>query len=385
MKKLNYIIQAVCFSSIFILGCKESIDPPPEPITYFPVLEVSGSHYEIGHAIGETFESKISSSFSALQNIYSLIDTLISTDEERFYDQYLDTVTNTYPHFIQELQGMADGSNFPFRNFFISSMIPEYVHLLGLKNNDAVTGCSTVSFVHDGRLFLSHNEDGNYLLKDLLFIVKAHPTGKPSFNSLGLPGLILSVAPAMNDAGIFYSGNYVSGTEFVEGGIPYAFVERSIMEATTMDEAIAKVINTGVAYCFHINIASKNEKRIVSLEVTPDKYCMEEVDGFFVHTNHFIQAGMTQYTIPNENSESRYQVLKNLSDAFANKQDEVNGNLLTEFLSSHDQWVNSPCSHASAENHISATFGSTLFDITEETWRISFNNPCEKKFQNISF
>ena len=385
MKRFYYIIAVICFSSIFLSGCRESDDPPPEPITYFPVLEVSGSHYEIGYAIGETFKSKISTSFSALQNIYNLIDTLISTDQERFYDQYLDTVTKTYPHFIQELQGMADGSNLPFRNFFISSMIPEYVHLLGLKNHEGVTGCSTVSFVHDGKLFLSHNEDGNYLLKDLLFIVKAHPTGKPSFNNLVLPGLILSVAPAMNDAGIFYSGNYVTGTEFVEGGIPYAFVERSIMEATTMDEAIAKVTNTGVAYCFHINIASGNDERIVSLEVTPDKYYMEEVDGFFVHTNHFIQPGMTQYTIPNTNSESRYEVLKNLSDTFANQQGEVTGDLLTEFLSSHEQWINSPCSHGNAENHISATLGSTLFDITAGTWRISFNNPCEKKFQTIEF
>ena len=54
---------------------------------------------------------------------------------------------------------------------------------------------------------------------------------------------------------------------------------------------------------------------------------------------------------------------------------EVTGYLFTGFLSNHDQWINSSCSHGNAENRISATLGSTLFDVANGIWRISYNNP----------
>lgn len=388
MKTLGFIVRLLLLILVLTLllgmiSCAKSSDPEPE--ARFPVLEVSGSHYEIGYAVGERFQYQISESFSAMQKVFSTVEPLISQDPERFYTRYLDKVRDTFPQFIEELEGMADGSGLPFEKFFMATMITEYIYLIGLKSQEGAAGCSTVSFVRDGRLFLAHNEDGDYRMKNLVFIVKAHPTGKPSFISFGLPGLVLSVGPAMNDAGIFYTGNYVTGTEFREGGIPYAFIERSLMEATTMEEAIAKATIAERAYCYHINIASKNDGRIVSLEVSPSTHYREEVNGFFVHTNHFIQPGMTEFTLSNPNSESRLQVLKELTGAYQNRLDEVTGDLLTEFLSSHEQWINSPCSHGDAENHISATLGSTLFNVTAGTWRISYNNPCNKKFQMVGF
>jgi len=382
LKKLMLIL---IFVFILLSSCTNDKDPGPIPEPYFPILEVSGTYYEIGYEIGKEFTYQIEKAFEGLQDIYAVVDDLIAIDTVKYYTQYVDTVNETFPQFIQELEGMADGSGQPFRKFFISSMLSEYAHLLGMKSNENLLGCSTVSFVKDGKLYLAHNEDGKYILKDLIFIVKAHPVDKPSFISFVLPGLVLSVGPAMNDAGIFYSGNYVSGTEFKEGGIPYAFIERSLMEAVNIDDAIAKATIPGRAYCYHINIASKEDKKIVSLEVTPSTYFLEEVDGFFVHTNHFIQPGMIEFTHTNENSVSRFDVLKTLSGNYENKMDEVTGDLLTGFLSSHDQWINSPCSHGNAENGISATLGSTLFDVANGTWRISYNNPCEGKFQYVEF
>ena len=380
--------SVLCMAMVIItllFSCKRDSNPEPEPISYFPVLETSGTHYDIGKAVGERFQPQIGEAFSAMQGLFSLIDTLISQDPKRFYQCYVDTVKSIYPQFIEELEGMADGSGFPFKSFFIASSFSEYLHLLGMKDDPGVTGCSNVSFVHEGTLFLAHNEDGNYTMKDQMFIVKAHPTGKPSFISFCYPGMVMGVAPSMNDKGIFYSGNYISGTAFAEGGVPAFFIERAIMEATTMEEAIAIATIPERAYCFHVVVASQKEGRIVGIEVAPTAYFLEEVEGFYIHTNHFIQPGMTQFANPDPNSESRFEVLQALSGAYETRMNEVTGELLTEFLSSHDQWINSPCSHGDSTNHILATLGSTLFDINTGTWRIAFNNPCEKKFQMIRF
>jgi len=218
-----------------------------------------------------------------------------------------------------------------------------------------------------------------------MFIVKGHPTGKPSFIGFCHPGSVMCIGPAMNDAGIFYSGNYVTGTEFQEGGIPSAFIERSLMEARTLDEAIQKATISNRAYCYHVNLASRDAAKVVSLEVSPSTYYLYEVDGLFVHTNHFFQPGMETLSVPNGNSESRLEVLSGLTNAYAGRLGDVYGDLLTQFLSSHDQYPDSPCSHGGEDVHISQTLGNTLFDVNNGTWRISYNNPCQRRFQTVGF
>ena len=52
MKKLYLSIVPILLLMVFF-SCKSN--NKPAPITYFPVLEISGSHYEIEKAIGETF------------------------------------------------------------------------------------------------------------------------------------------------------------------------------------------------------------------------------------------------------------------------------------------------------------------------------------------
>ncbi|MFO7601799.1 MAG: C45 family peptidase [Candidatus Desulfacyla sp.] len=253
--------------------------------------------------------------------------------------------------------------------------------------NSAMTpmhGCSTVSYSHGGKVYLAHNEDLFYAFHDLMFIVKAHPTGKPSFISFCYPGILMSIAPSMNDAGIFYSGNYITGTVLKEGGIPLAFIERSIMEAQTLDEAIQKATIDNRAYCYHVNLASRDEAKVVSLEVAPSTYYLQEVEGLFAHTNHFFQPGMETFSVQDPNSHSRLEVLTGLADGYAARLGDVYGDLLTQFLSSHDHWPDSPCVHA--QNEVDAqTLGSTLFDVNNGTWRIAYNNPCERKFQMVGF
>jgi len=319
-----------------------------------------------------------------MAGIMSKVEAWIDTDTQRFYTQYVEAIQSIYPQFIEELQGMADGSGFPFKSFMISSMLPEYIAMMTMPETENPTGCSTVSYSYDGRVYLAHNEDGNYSFHDIMFIVKAHPTGKPSFISFCHPGMVMSVAPAMNDAGILYSGNYVTGTEFQEGGIPTAFIERSLMEAQTLDEAIQKATISNRAYCFHVNIASRDEAKVVSIEVAPSTYYLHEVEGLFVHTNHFFQPGMETFSVPNANSQSRLDALTDLTDAYAARLDQVDGDLLTQFLSSHEHYPDSPCSHGGEDVPISQTLGSTLFDVNEGTWRISFNNPCQNRFQMVN-
>ncbi len=381
MLYLNTLLISLILTAL--TSCKS--ETTPNPVTYFPVLEVSGSHYEIGKAVGETFQYQITEAFNRSEEMYSHLKEFIDQDTMLYYHSFLDKVQNTYPQFIEELQGMADGSGLPFKKFIIYSTFSEYVALLQSPAVKNIIGCSSVSYSENGQLFLAHNEDGQPMFHDIMFIVKAHPTDKPSFTSFCYPGMVMGVAPSMNNEGIFYSGNYITGKEVTIGGIPNSFVQRSLMEATNLDEVIAKATISDRAYCYHVNIASAVDQKIVSIEVAPSKFYLQEVDGWFVHTNHFFQPGMDSLCFDDPNSLSRYQVLTSLVDGESTKSTTIEGNTLTEFLSSHENAPDSPCAHGVSNGITGQTLGSTLFDINAQTWRISYNNPCEKKFQITGF
>lgn len=384
MKNFHFIIRlSICLLLIGFFSCKTKTDPIT--VVYFPVLEVSGNHYEIGKAVGETFQFQITEAFNRSEEIYSYVEGFIDQDTMMYYHSFLDKVQNTYPQFIEELQGMADGSGLPFKKFMIYSTFSEYIALLQSPSVKNIIGCSSVSYSKNGQLYLAHNEDGQTSFDDIMFIVKAHPTGKPSFIAFCYPGMVMGVAPAMNDEGIFYSGNYITGKEIELGGIPNSFVQRSLMEATNMDEAISRATISDRAYCYHVNIASVNDQKMVSIEAAPSKFYLQQVDGWFVHTNHFFQPGMDSLCVDDQNSTSRYQVLTSLVNAEGSKSTTIDGDRLTYFLSSHENTPDSPCAHGANNGITGQTLGSTLFDVNVGTWRIAFNNPCEKKFQMISF
>ncbi len=366
-----------------LTSCKN--ETTPTPVNYFPVLKVSGSHYEIGKAVGETFQFEITEAFDRSVEMYLYIESFIAQDTNKYYYSFLDKVQSTYPQYIEELQGMAEGSGLPFKKFMIYSTFSEYAALLQNSQVKNLTGCSSVSYFQNGQFFLAHNEDGSPIFNDIMFIVKAHPVGKPSFISFCYPGMVLGVAPSMNDQGIFYSGNYISGKQIHIGGIPNSFIQRSLMEASNLNEAITKATIEDRAYCYHVNIASFNDQKIVGIEVAPSKFYIQEVDGWYVHTNHFFQPGMDSLSNDDPNSLSRYNVLTSQVNEYVGKSAPADGNVLTEFLSSHENSPDSPCAHGVSNGITGQTLGSTLFDVNAETWRTSYNNPCEKKFQMIGF
>jgi hypothetical protein len=89
--------------------------------------------------------------------------------------------------------------------------------------------------------------------------------------------------------------------------------------------------------------------------------------------------------VDDPNSISRYQVLTTLIEGESTKSTLTDGTMLTTFLASHENTPDSPCAHGVSNGITGQTLGSTLFNINAGTWRISYNNPCEKKFQMISF
>ncbi|MCD4773008.1 MAG: C45 family peptidase [Bacteroidales bacterium] len=386
MKRRDFLLSSAAVAGTIMIpfpwGCKknaEIITPIVKP--HFDYLEVSGTHYEIGKQIGDNFSSKIIASHEGIKELIDAVNSIVAADPATFYDPFVEAAQNHFPDYVDEIQGIADGAGLTFQDIMISNMAIEilyyYYELTGnMKYKlDESFGCSTVSYSKDWKLYLAHNEDLFTCFLDYMYVTKIKVNGKPEIINLNYPGLLPGIPPGMNEAGIVQSGNDISGLH-IEPSVPMAFHFRSVLDSTSLDDAKERASFPHRARTMNHNIGSFVEDKIISVEAAPSKNQTQIVDEFYVHTNHYILPEMTDIPLdPSglESSESRFNVLTSKAQAYADKPDEVTGELITSFLSSHDGAPLSPCVH---DNNGASTLAHSLFDFDKKTWNLYFSNPC---------
>lgn len=387
MKRRDFLLStAAAVSGAVVLpniwGCnnKEESLIPIESANKFKFLEVSGTNYEVGKQIGSYFTKEIIGSQLAIGDFLATVNQIVQSSPETFYDPFLNAAQNHFPNYVDELQGIADGSGKSFENIFIGNIFMEimykYLELTGEKKCHLPSdlGCSNVSYSKNGKSYLTHNEDLFTSFINYLYLLKIRVPGKPEILTLSYPGLCPGIPPGMNEAGIVQSGNDICGLH-IEDSVPFAFHFRSVLDATSLDDAVNRAKFPHRSRTMTHNIGSFSENKIISVEAAPDKNEIKTVDGFFVHTNHFVLPEMTDVLIDPDSlpsSVSRFDKLTNMSNEYINSPNDVNGDLMTGFLSSHVGEM-PPCVH---DRGGASTLCHSVFDFQEKNWKLYYSNPC---------
>jgi hypothetical protein len=71
-------------------------------------------------------------------------------------------------------------------------------------------------------------------------------------------------------------------------GLGRHFLARSVLDADSLSDAIRRITVAGRAAGFAYNIGSVAERRVTCVEVSPDHHSVREVQGHYVHTNHYL-------------------------------------------------------------------------------------------------
>lgn len=380
MKRRDFLKNGALATSALSLPFAWGCDKKDEIINvqpHFKYLEVSGTNYEVGRQIGASFSKEIRASHLGISDLINTVKQIIQSDSSTFYDPFLEAAQNHFSDYVLELEGIADGANLSFQDIMIGSMCLEVLYLyfqLSGEMKYAVPpglGCSTLAYSQQGKLFLGHNEDLFTSFLPNLYVLKVNVTGKPEFISLNYPGLLPGIPPGMNEAGIVQSGNDIPGLN-IEPSVPMGFYFRSVMDATSLDDAVSKATYPHRARTMTHNIGSILEQKIVSVEAAPTKNQTHIVDDFFVHTNHFILDNMLDIPLDPgglPSSESRLNLLSTKSEANTNV---VSPDFITDCLSSHDSEL-PPCVH---DTNGASTLAHSLFDFEKKSWNLYFSNPC---------
>lgn len=377
MKMKGQIIYAL-FLVILILGsCTQKANykytAPDDKL--FANIEVSGSNFDMGYAVGSVFRNDILRMLEIRKEWFTHLKQIAHDQNNQLYNQFLEKATEAYPQYVNELKGMAEGSGIPFEDLFILNCQSE-LSAIAKQTEGEHDACSSIYTINEDEMIFMHNEDGHRANSEFMFVVKAFPESGINFVALSYPGLLLGNGPAMNSKGIVQAVNYISSTQ-AKIGIPRYFINRAILESQSLDEAVSIACNPDRAFSYHHNLMSMKDKKWLSLELTPYDSCLITPHHLYVHTNHLISDKLAASPQNDEyvstSSMNRYLALQEeISDREDTRIDLKEG---LKMLSSHRYAPFSPCRHPEGEVK-GITLATAVVDLSRGKFMLFKGNPC---------
>ncbi len=274
----------------------------------FPYLAISGSYRDVGLAIGETFRDRV----SRVLNLRKAVIPLYESYKEKLYPYFTETF-HRFPHLIEEMQGICDGANVDFLDYFFANTRELYdpQKIYYRDEIEKLDHCTiAVSFTQNG-VIVGHNEDwAKESLADL-YILKA-TIGDTTYLCLDYATYMTGSSASLNSWGLAQCINELPQETGV--GIPKYFLSRAILETTSLDEAEKLIHSTKRASGFNHVLVTDEEVR--NIEIAGKDIDVQRVHAQpYVHTNHFLSAHMRKYEQYRSNSSlARYERASALVD-----------------------------------------------------------------------
>ena len=346
-----------------------------------PLVEVQGTHRELGCQIGEACREQVQHS---IENAHILIDQSYSTLELTWQGatiqsrKYLPFAEERYPQYVDEMRGVADGANVSFDDVMVLNAL-EAVTMDALH----LTRCTSMAVneerTADGHVLAAHNEDWVPEDENDVYVISAKPRDEPPFLAMTYGGLLPNVG--FNAYGIaqLIDSVYPNDSRI---GIPRLVVSRAVLASRRLSGAIGRtLISHRAAGYNHLLIHESGE--LYSVEVSSRKFeILHGTDGYIVHTNHYLSQTMKEIeNEPEELISSRVRYFRANRLLRQNSAHSIKS--LQAIQKDHVNLPNSICNHAidgidplDRESTISAL----VIDLTSREMHIAWGNPCQNAY-----
>jgi isopenicillin-N N-acyltransferase-like protein len=359
------------------------LDVPNTPIHNGapPLIEVSGTHLEMGRQIGEACRAQIHHSIA---NAHVLI--------EQSYDQleltwegaqiqarkYLPFAEERYPQYVDEMRGSAEGANVAFDDIMalnaMEAVTTDALHL---------TRCTSFSVneqrTADGHVLVGHNEDWVPEDEDDTYVVMGRPNDEPPFLAMTYGGLLPNVG--FNAYGIAQLIDSVYPTDS-RIGIPRLVVSRAVLAARRISGAIGRALVPHRAAGYNHLLAHESGE-MYSIEVSALRFeILHGTDGYMVHTNHYLAPQMKEIeSEPEELISSRVRYFR--ANRLLRQGSAHTIKSLQAIQKDHVNLPNSICNHAIEWTDAldrEKTINAMVIDLTAREMHICWGNPCQNAY-----
>ncbi len=358
--------------------------PVPDTIIHNappPLVEVQGTHREMGCQIGEACREQVQHS---IENAHLLIEQSYSTLELTWDGaiiqsrKYLPFAEERYSQYVDEMRGIAAGANVSFDDIMALNAM-EAVTMDALH----LTRCTSMAVneqrTADGHVLAAHNEDWVPEDENDVYVISAKPRDEPPFLAMTYGGLLPNVG--FNAYGIaqLIDSVYPNDSRI---GIPRLVVSRAVLASRRLSGAIGRtLISHRAAGYNHLLLHDSGE--IYSVEVSARKFdILHGTDGYMVHTNHYLSQTMKEIeNEPEELISSRVRYFRANRLLRQNSAHSIKS--LQSIQKDHVNLPNSICNHnidgidpLDRESTISAM----VIDLTSREMHIAWGNPCQNAY-----
>lgn len=324
----------------------------------FPIVRASGTHYEVGRAVGRCIREGIVKLFTNNKSLYP--DYFIRFRLQA--EELLQLTQNYFPQYVDELRGLADGAGLDMEELFLSN-----AHQLSYFTDPMISDhCTIIGIPSGNEYILGHNEDWKAEALEHLYILDADIAGIHIFGlGYDFANTIIGDSAAINQFGLVEAINELSHQD-MQAGVPKAFVARAIIDCKTLEEAEDLIKTIPRRSGFNHLLVQGN--RLWNIETSAKEFVTEKKEREkYVHTNHYI-THLKRLDLGTVTSVGRYEKVQKLLSSINTIEDIKR--VLTD---KEDPQI---CRNE--------TIGSVIIDVPNKVAHVAYGQPTPESYVEYS-
>lgn len=342
-----------------------------------PFIKVKGTHREIGQQIGEACKENI---LHSIENVRTLLSDAyehlqLTWDGGQIQSRkYIPFAEERYPQYVEELQGIAEGSGASFDDIAVLNAM-EAVTMDALHLTKCTSMAVNQTKTAGGLVLVAHNEDWVPEDEPDVYIVHAKPKDEPPFLAMTYGGLLPNIG--FNAYGISQCCDSVYPSDS-RIGIPRVINSRAVLASKTPAEAIRHMLAPHRAAGYnHMLVHESGE--MYNVEVSARKFAvLSTQDGYLAHTNNYLDPRMQ--IIENEPDElisTRVRYFRSMR--LLGETDQHTSRSLQTIQKDHINYPDSICNHSMDGDPLDRekTITALIMNLTERRMLVTLGNPCE--------
>lgn len=355
-------------------------------------LLISGKPYEMGFQHGTAFKPQIK---ALIDKLYDLMRQYFPTISGR--SQFLDCskkfvpyAEESAPHLMEEMRGIAEGSEVKFEEIFALNSIVEMAYSAGefLK----LYGCTAFAVTEEGTAnnspIMGQTQDWWVPFSEHFVLLRMKPSHGPEIMMTTLTGMVGLVG--RNSEGVYLIANGMTSTDN-QYGLPTFMLMRRVLEQKRIGDAIDILLNTRRAGSVNMMIGDKHGE-VYDFELTAkDQEIIYPEEGFLVHTNHYLSPRLKDKDVGIKDLPDTVVRLSRMRKFIKKKYGQIDFNYMVGALSDHVGGAGqSICRHADLSIPSSKwseawnTAGAPMMEPKTGGFYLAWGNPCESKFERFS-
>ena len=331
-------------------------------------VTVSGSRYELGRQHGEACADLIRRVLAGRAAIIQRATGMPAAQAVEAGLRYLPPVAGRFPHFIEEVRGIADGARVTFGEAFFIQVATE----LGFNSE----GCTTLARRSaDGHWVVAQNWDTPHDVEGSQIVLRVRPDDAPEAVMFTYAGVIGYMG--INRRGVCHVSSQLLSPDW-RVGVTHYWVKRRFLELDSVDACLDLVREVPISSSGSYVLG--DPLRAVVVEWLPSGVSVREGDRL-AHTNHILDPSLRhleRYLDALPDSPIRLERLHQLMNgALGSGTGDALATAKT-MLADHVGHPAGICRHGSQDLH---TRASIIFEPSKATMHVAYGNPCVTPYQ----